>query len=323
MAWKVYNADKFDNFRKEWDQLNKNGPDSPVYNSAFITYSLREFGNGNERLAVYGDLHNPSAMTVLNKTKFGVWDTFQPSQVPLGAWLTNQKTEVRVLLKELMRALPGLVLKIGLTQQDPAIYPRPDDQGPISTLDYIQTARIEISESFEEYWASRGKNLRHNLKRQRNRLNKEEINLKLKVIRQAELVRQAIADYGNMESAGWKASEGTAISLGNAQGRFYTALLEEFCARQQGCIYQYFYDDQMVATDLCIIQNGVLVILKTTYDESISTSSPAFLMRQEAFEKIFSSGDIRAIEFYGKLMDWHTKWSNESRMLYHINYTKF
>lgn len=323
MAWQIYDANTFNEYREQWDQLNRKGPDSPVLNSAFIVYSLKEFGDGKEILAISGDSKAPTAMAILTKTKFGVWDTFQPSQAPLGAWLYDRDEKMASLLKDLLSALPGVVLKIGITQQDPSIFQRPEDSGPISTMDYIETARIDTEGTFESYWSGRGKNLRHNLKRQRNRLLKEGTTPILKVVRDPSLVRQAVADYGELESAGWKASGGTAISIDNAQGRFYTSLIEEFCGREQGYIYQYFYDDRLVATDLCIEQNGILTILKTTYDESISTTSPAFLMRQETFEQIFSSENIKSIEFYGKKMDWHTKWSNDSRMLYHVNLKRF
>ena len=42
-------------------------------------------------------------------------------------------------------------------------------------------------------------------------------------------------------------------------------------------------------------------------------------MRHEYFEDVFDGGRVRRIEFYGKLMDWHTKWSHDSRTLYHLN----
>jgi hypothetical protein len=42
------------------------------------------------------------------------------------------------------------------------------------------------------------------------------------------------------------------------------------------------------------------------------------LMRQEAFEQIFADGRFRRIEFYGKVMDWHTKWSDDIRTLFHV-----
>lgn len=42
-------------------------------------------------------------------------------------------------------------------------------------------------------------------------------------------VAAALADYGALESAGWKAGTGTAIHPDNAQGRFYRRMLEAFC----------------------------------------------------------------------------------------------
>ncbi len=323
MEWQVLPANMFENYIGQWDDLNLHGPNSPVLNSAFIKYSLEEFGTGKEVLAIFGDTKNPRAMTILNKAKFGVWDTFQPSQAPLGFWLNSSNEDLTNLLKNLAKALPGIILKIGITQQDPDIYSRPEHKNKISTLDYIQTARVETNIAFTEYWASRGKNLRHNLKRQRNRLKKEDVEIILEVQQSPEKVIDAIAAYGKLESAGWKASGGTAIAIDNSQGRFYTSLLKEFCSRGQGYIYQYFYNDNLVATDLCIAQNGTVVILKTTYDESLSTSSPAFLMRQESFELLFSDEKINRIEFYGKMMEWHTKWSSDKRILYHLNFRRF
>ncbi|AKH19703.1 GNAT family N-acetyltransferase [Sedimenticola thiotaurini] len=323
MTWQLHSASEFGNYREQWDELNLRGSNSPVLNAAFIIHSLEELASGKEMLAVHKEAGAIDAMAVLRKSKFGVWDTFQPSQAPLGAWINNSDNDLQDLLKSLSSALPGIVLKLGLTQQDPAIYPRPADQGPISTMDYIETASVDTTGTFDDYWASRGKNLRHNLKRQRNRLKKEGVEPSLKTIRDPEQVRAAVEAYGKLESAGWKGQEGTAIEINNPQGKFYVALLEDFCNKEQGCIYQYFYNDDLVASDLCIEQAGVLVILKTTYNESISTSSPAFLMRQDSFQEIFDSERIKTIEFYGKMMEWHTKWSHDSRIIYHLNLKKF
>lgn len=41
-------------------------------------------------------------------------------------------------------------------------------------------------------------------------------------------------------------------------------------------------------------------------------------MRQEAFRKLFDGQRIKRIEFYGKLMEWHTRWSDEVRTRYHV-----
>ena len=62
------------------------------------------------------------------------------------------------------------------------------------------------------------------------------------------------------------------------------------------------------------------MILKTTYDETIKTISPAFLMREESFRGLFEEQQLRHIEFFGKLMEWHTRWTDDVRTLFHINY---
>ena len=51
--------------------------------------------------------------------------------------------------------------------------------------------------------------------------------------------------------------------------------------------------------------------------------SPAFLMRLETFRKLFDERQIKRIEFFGKLMEWHTRWSDEVRTMYHVNYYRW
>jgi len=323
MAWRILPAEKFFEHRDKWDALNREAANSPVLNSAFVTHSLASFGSGQERLAIYEQGDDVVAMAIIHRKKFGVWDTLQPSQSPVGMWITKDPAGTEELLRKLAGKLPGIVLQIGITQQDPVIHPRPLDGKRIRTLDYIQTADIPTDTTYDVYWSARGKNLRHNLKRQRNRLEKEGVKTSLLEITAPSDVHQAIAGYGELENAGWKSSQGTAVHIDNDQGRFYSGLLSDFCHREDGKIYQYYYDAKLVASDICIKQGGTFVILKTTYDETINTSSPAFLMRQEIFQKLFADNSITNIEFYGKVMEWHTKWSNSIRMLYHLNYRIF
>ncbi len=320
MAWQILPYSSIEGLRDDWDRINRAGSNSPVLNSAFAICALKAFGTEGKKLAIYKHNGEITTMAIFEKRKFGVWDTYQPSQAPLGLWVTDSSTPIDQLLKKLSKALPGIVLKLGVTQQDPNIAPRPEQKNRLSTIDYIDTAQVETTSTFEEYWAARGKNLRHNMKRQRNRLNKEGVNVSLDIITSPETVHDAIVAYGALESSGWKSTEGTAIHAENSQGKFYINLLEDFCSRGKGTICQYRYDGRLVATDLCIEQNGIFVILKTTYDENIKTSSPAFLMRKEMFEELFGDPKIKMIEFYGKVMEWHTKWSDQVRTLYHLNH---
>ena len=147
----------------------------------------------------------------------------------------------------------------------------------------------------------------------------------LDVLADPREVAQGIADFGRLESAGWKAADGTAIHPDNAQGRFYCGMLEEYCRNGAGRVYRYRFNDKVVAMDLCVESPATQVVLKTTYDEAYKRLplSPSSLLRQDVFRQIFSEGRIRSIEFYGKLMEWHTRWTDQKRTLFHANYYRW
>ena len=323
VRWEYCSANNFDRFAAAWDELNNATSGSPALSAEFIAALLRELGTGREWLAVGYHGNTVQAVTVLRRKSIGFWETFQPPQAPLGAWIHRPPHTLASLVPGLLRALPGFAAALGITQQDPDLLRRPATSETVETLDYIESARVTIARTFDDYWARRGKNLRNNTKRQLHRLAKDGVALSLDCISDAADVAQAMEEYGRLESAGWKAAAGTAIHPANAQGRFYRAVLEAFCRRGAGRIYRYRYGDSIVAMDLCIESRDTLIILKTTYDESIRDSSPASLMRHAYFQHIFDEARIRRIEFYGKVMDWHTKWSDEIRVLYHANFYRY
>jgi hypothetical protein len=319
MRWRVYPISEFDRLTPAWNALNAAAGDLPFLRSEFLVPALREFGTGSEMLVTYGTGDDHAAMGMLRRLRPGMWETFQPSQLPLGAFLLRKGMPIEGILEGLLRSLPGLAVAVGLTQQDPGVMARPPDSLLVETLDYIETATLTLGGTFDDYWAARGKNLRHNVKRQKAKLQEQSVPLKLDVIDTPERVAGAIADYGRLEGSGWKALKGTAVALDNAQGRFYCAVFETYCRMGKGRIFRYLFGDQVVAMDLCIESGGALVVLKTTYDETVKMVSPATLMRHEIMSKLFDEGRIARIEFYGKAMEWHLRWTGNVRMLYHVN----
>jgi CelD/BcsL family acetyltransferase involved in cellulose biosynthesis len=323
MKWTFFPISRLEELASTWNALNASAGDLPFLHSRFILPLCNAFGAAGLTVALCEGPQGPLAMGVLSRRGWASWESFQPSQAPLGAWVMRPDQDFERLLSTLARSLPGAALVVGVTQQDPDCVPRPVESASLDTLDYIRTARVPVTGTFDDYWSQRGKNLRHNMKRQRTKLAQDGIATRLEILARPEEVAPAISDYGRLESAGWKVAGGTAITADNAQGRFYRSMLEAFCEAGKGRIYRYRFDERVVAVDLCIEGGGALVILKTTYDESFKSISPAFLMRQEAFGKLFEEGRIRRIEFYGRVMEWHTKWSNDVRTMYHVNYYRW
>jgi hypothetical protein len=317
MTWQIHPIARFADHAAAWDTVQHATTRVPFLESAFIQPLLQEFGSTQALLALHAQGSGHDAAAIVTPAGRGMWQTFQPSQLPLGPWLAPAQDDLAERLKSLLRALPGLGLGLGATQLDPMLQTAPLRSPDIAVLDYVRTSFIDITGTFDTYWESRGKNLRQNTRKQRNKLQTEGLEPTLECLTEPGQVPDALRDYGMLETAGWKAGAGTAIHPDNAQGRFYRCMMENFCAKGRGRIYRYRFGGKVVAMDLCIDNGPVVVILKTAYDESFRAVSPSTLMRFEEFNAWWSEGRYRHIEFYGKTMEWHTRWAEQERQLYH------
>lgn len=317
MTWKTHGITEFQRLAPAWDTLHRSCNHATFLESAFLLPLLDEFGSGQELIALNQENDELTAGAILRPCGKGKWETFQPSQLPLGAWIAARDSRLDELSGQLLAKLPGLALALGITQLDSMLQLRPVDGPTLRTQDYIDTAWVDIDGPFDAYWDGLGKNLRQNTKKQRNKLLTEGTQTTLECITDPGQVAQAMNDYGALESAGWKAENGTAIHPDNAQGRFYRKMLESFCEMGRGRIYRYKFGDKVVSMDLCIENGPVIIILKTAYDESYKSVSPSTLMRQDQFRALFDEGHHRRIEFYGKIMEWHTRWTANSRPVFH------
>lgn len=317
MTWQLLSCRQFADYAAAWDTLQLRTTNTPFLESLFIAPLLHEFGTGEELLALHWQGQTLDAATIVCPAGRGMWQTFQPSQLPLGPWLAAPQLDLQQMLRSLILALPGLTLGMGATQLDPRLTSRPQGRPGLGLMDYISTSFIDITGSFDSYWEARGKNLRQNTRKQHNKLKAEGSEAKLECLTSTDQVVEALHDYGTLEAAGWKAGTGTAIHPENAQGRFYRRMLENFCNQGRGRILRYRFGDKVVSMDLCIDNGPLVVILKTAYDESYRTVSPSTLMRHDEFKLWWDEGRYQRIEFYGKTMEWHTRWAEDERVLYH------
>lgn len=318
MSWHIAPARDFAQHAGRWHRLHAASASSPLLAADFVQALLSVFAEGSEWLAWYGHGDETEAMTVVSPSRPGAWNTFQPAQAPVAIWLQRDNRPLDDLLPGLIRALPGVVLMLGVTQCDPMLTARPADGR--RSFDYIRTAHITLQGGFDAYWASRGKNLRSNLRKQRNRLQEDGVGSRLEICRAPEQMAEAVADYGRLETQGWKAASGTAVDATNEQGRFYATMLEALARRGAASVYRYWLGERLAAMDLCVEGGDCIVILKTAYDESLAPRlSPALLMREEACRHLFEERRFARIEFYGRVMEWHTRWTDEVRTMYHLN----
>lgn len=317
--WSFLPASELAAHADTWNTLNRAAGDLPFLDTAFLLPLLRHFGRGDELLALARVDGALVGGALLQRDGLGRVRTFQPSQLPLGPWLVAPGHEPWLMARALLNQLPGLTLGLGLTQLDPRFVGRPEPSPLLQSLDYVDTAWVDVQGSFDAYWDARGKNLKTNMRKQRSKLEAEGVTLHFATLRSPGEMAAAVAAYGQLEAKGWKSESGTAVLPDNAQGKLYREALEAFAAKSRARVWQLRFDDRVVAMDLCIESDSMLVILKTAFDPEFRTVSPAFLLRQDAFRQVFDEQRHARIEFYGKVMEWHTRWTEQQRTLYHGN----
>jgi len=130
-------------------------------------------------------------------------------------------------------------------------------------------------------------------------------------------MQSAIARFGEMESAGWKGRSGSAVHAGNVQGRFYGDVLRRFAESGRATVYELYFNDDLVAMQLCISSPGMLLLLKTTYDERQSALSPGRLLLYALLEREFSDKRLREVEFYTNADSEQLAWATHDRWISH------
>jgi hypothetical protein len=320
MQWTLHPANTFAQYKQAWDELNSQSQNLAILNSDFVEPLITEFFDGDELLAL-GKVDGKVQMAgFFRKTGMFQWASVMPSQAPVALWLSKQHEFNSSSIAQLASSLPGLVLSIDFLQVDSRdMLLTPVEDFELKT--YITTGNRPVPADFDEYFKSLGKNMRQNYNKVINRAAKAGDTLDIKCVTEVADIVEAVRIYGEIESSGWKAEHGTAIAPDNDQGRYYTAMLSRLAQKNQACCWYYLINEQIVAVDLCVNQNGSLIILKTTYNEEFSKQSPALQLKVEMLKHYAQhAGEISNIEFYGRVMEWHTRLDSTTRELQHVTW---
>jgi hypothetical protein len=323
MPWTIKPISKIAECAEEWQSLNRAASDTPLLDFGFVRDVISEFATGEEVIATCHEKAVPRAIGILKRTNRFSWQTLQPPNAPIGFWINDRSSAVEDLLTKLAPALSPQCGMVSVTQQDPALLHRPSESSHLSILDYIVTARVSFPSSFADYLQGRSKNFRHNITRQRNRLKRDNIGTRLELVTAPADMAKAVDDYSQLECASWKGEINSAVRMDEPQGRFYVRLMTNFATLGEGLVYRYFFGNRLVASDLCLRRDNTLIILKTACDETYQGLSTAHLMRIDAFTELVDRQGIRTVEFYGPLKEWHTRLTDDTRQMYHVNYYRW
>ena len=318
MNWRMHGLDNgLGDWTESWDALNQVLYNAhPLYDSRFVSALLRHFGTGGERLLVHSSGADIDGMMILSRARRGVYRTFLPAQAQVCPVLVNSTA----LLDDVFHSLQPVTLAVDLMCQDPLYSPFGDQARLVNAerCHHALTMNIALDGDFDGYWSSRSKNLRSNIRRYRHRLQKESLQENMVLLDEPRDLHDAVARYGVLESNGWKGRAGTAVAIDNLQGAFYSEVLKAFAASARGHVYEYYLNDALVASRLAISNTDMLVILKTTYDETYAKFAPGRLLLYRVIEQGFVRGNSKSVELYTNANQDQLSWATGSRNIDHF-----
>ena len=183
---------------------------------------------------------------------------------------------------------------------------------------HARTMRVNLDTTFESYWQARPKGLRKHLRKYLKSVSDLDRPIAFRLWESPSEVVAGLKRYGDLEVRGWKGASGTAVHADNAQGRFYAEVLEDFARSGHAYVYELYFGDRLAASRLCIASDDMLVILKTTYDETLARFAPGRLLLYELLQSEFQRTRHQVIEFYTNASNATLAWASESRNVSHI-----
>lgn len=321
MSWAIHTLDELDDFAGEWTRICADYYQAhPLLDLKCLRPLLEHFADNKVFIAVDRDERSIQSLLIVQRKRWGVWETFSPAQLPVCPAVTRRTTNWHRAWRDLLHALPGYAGMLAALRYDPLYYPKlasSDDR--LDIVEYVTTMSVRVDGDFDAYWKSRKRKLRDNVSRYFRRMHAEQLEYRFEEVIERKSVVGATTEYGNLESAGWKGRQGTALHSGNVQGRFYSYALANFAEEAKARVFRLFANDELVASRLAIMQNGILVFLKTTYDERFARFAPGRLLLYLVLERLFEMSTVRTAEFYTNANRDLLQWSTDSRPTCHVN----
>jgi hypothetical protein len=323
--------DAWSNGYINWDTLVTRYGLPEIVSAAFVDAIVKTLTHNRTRLRLITCFQDsqPIFMAIGHFVSFHTFALFQPSQSPVALVLAKDGAALRDLTGEYLKTQFVTVFRFEIFQLDSAYYSWLESTPLAEQFEHIQVPFIDFPEKYEDYYWTLSKNFRANGRKQRNKLDANGIAFRFVVVNEASEIDQALDRYSQLELSGWKLLEGTAVNESTGQLKFYSTLLKSYAKSGQAHIAQLWIIEneveRLVASDLCIIRANTAYMLKTSYDEtlrdheSMSSLTPAALMHEELFKYWINECGISRLEFYGKTLDWHLRWTSQQRQLYHLS----
>lgn len=324
LLWEIASAADFRTWVPQWDSLNQSTWDSPLLAASMLVPALEHLSTNTQKVATARRGSRIVAMAIVHPRSSFVWEVFQPSQLPLAAFIVSPDEHFGHVAHTLLNTLPPWVLAFSATHLDVKMLPEPTDTHRCEVRSHMTTGAIEFPDDATEYFASRSASLRQNVNRRTRRAAEDIGQPRLDVLTDEASVDPYMALYAETESRGWKGHASTAVRFDNVQGTFYRELLRRAARVGYARMFVLRFGEVPVAQQIAIAYRGALYLLKTTYDERFKAYAPGVLQRMHVVRWASTQHPrINRLELYGKLSEWQRPFVTSKRKIYHATFFRF
>ena len=299
---------------EEWDDLADRTGAPPWLRPGWILAWHRSFAKGRlQILCLRGPLGLDALVPlIVSRTTAG---SAANSETPFSGMLAAGDEAARNLAEGLFvrrwRRLTLWPLEAGSSSLD-ASRRAADVHGYRSVARTIgRSPHIPLDQGWDAYRSDVSSKVLSEVRRRRRHLEARG-RLSLEVYDGGSDVAGLLSEGLKVEASGWKGAEGTAIAARPQAVRFYQEIAEWASARGSLRLAFLRLDDRPIAFDLCLEEDGVHFLLKTSYDPEFRTFGPGILMRHDMIERAFQEG-LRSYEFLGHDEEWKHRWAKRFR----------
>jgi len=127
---------------------------------------------------------------------------------------------------------------------------------------------------------------------------------------------EALRRFVELEAAGWKGQQGSAIASSPEGLRRFHALVDAAVAAGSFAFHQIEADGKLLAAQFGVVCGGRYSMLKIAHDEGLRQLAPGHLLTYLAIQDCAEQG-LREYDFIGQDEEWKCKWTPHRRVHAH------
>jgi CelD/BcsL family acetyltransferase involved in cellulose biosynthesis len=203
---------------------------------------------------------------------------------------------------------------IPATAASRALISHADKDGyPTLTIPFHESpiVQMQVDKNGQFTWlAGTSRHFRHELRRFARLLSKE-TGCEPKLVRRANPDSEVLKKFYELEAAGWKGQQGSAIQSGLETQVFYDQIAKEAGARGYFCLHTLEANGEMIAGAFSLETKECYYPLKIAYNENLRRSGPGQLLFNGILAEC-AQKRIPALFFGGKKDRYKTSWTSET-----------